>query len=92
MAHNGMIIYQRMSIKTMTCRELGGACELKFQANTFEEMAQLSKAHAMEMFQQADAPHLQAMNEMKELMQDPKEMQAWFEDKKAAFKALEENH
>ena len=40
-------------MKTMTCRQLGGACELEFRANTFEEMAELSKKHGMEMFQKA---------------------------------------
>ncbi len=30
-------------MKTMTCKQLGGACDKEFQANTFEEMAELSK-------------------------------------------------
>ncbi len=36
-------------MKTMTCRELGRAREIKFRANTFEEIAQMSKQHGMEM-------------------------------------------
>ena len=32
-------------MKTMTCRELGGACDLEFHANTFDEIAQLSQKH-----------------------------------------------
>lgn len=27
-------------VKTMTCRELGGACDIKLQAETFGEMAE----------------------------------------------------
>lgn len=27
-------------MKTLSCKQLGGACELEFNANTFEEMAQ----------------------------------------------------
>lgn len=38
-------------MKTMTCKQLGGACGLAFHANTFDEMAELSKNHGMEMFQ-----------------------------------------
>ena len=38
-------------MKTMTCNQLGGACDLEFHAETFDEMAQLSKQHGMEMFQ-----------------------------------------
>ncbi|MGS0526510.1 hypothetical protein ACU8V7_16330 [Zobellia nedashkovskayae] len=38
-------------MKTMTCKQLGGACDMEFSANTFEEIADLSKNHGMEMFQ-----------------------------------------
>jgi predicted small metal-binding protein len=41
-------------MKTMTCNQLGGACELQFNANTFEEMAEMSKKHGMEMYQKGD--------------------------------------
>ncbi|MFW6256859.1 MAG: hypothetical protein ACOC2O_01830 [Bacillota bacterium] len=59
-------------MKTMTCKQLGGACDKKFHANTFEEMAELSKKHAMEMVQQGDEAHIKAMNEMKSLMNNPR--------------------
>lgn len=75
-------------MKTMNCKQLGGACELEFQAETFEEMAELSKQHGMEMFQQQDAAHLQAMEEMKALMQEPDAMKQWFESKRQEFEAL----
>jgi hypothetical protein len=39
----------------MTCNEFGGACDVAFHTDTFEEMAELSKKHAMEMFQAGDA-------------------------------------
>ena len=41
-------------MKTMTCKQLGGACDKEFHANSFEEMAELSKRHGMEMFQKGD--------------------------------------
>ena len=78
-------------MKTMTCKELGGACDMKFQADTFEEMAQLSKAHGMKMFQEQDAAHLEAMNKIQKLMQNPQDMQKWFEGKKQEFDALSED-
>jgi len=37
-------------MKTMTCRQLGGACDVEFHAETFQKMARLSKQHGMEMF------------------------------------------
>lgn len=75
-------------MKTMTCKQLGGACDKAFHANTFDEIADMSKQHGMEMFKQEDEAHLQAMNAMRELMQKPEVMQAWFDGKKAEFEAL----
>ncbi len=77
-------------MKTMTCKQLGGACEKEFNANTFEEIAQMSKKHGMEMFQANDAEHLKAMNEMQSLMQSPEAMKEWFENKRKEFDALPE--
>lgn len=78
-------------MKTMTCRQLGGACEQEFHANTFEEMAELSKQHAMEMIQKQDAAHLEAMRKMQELMKNPDEMNKWFESKRKEFESLPES-
>jgi len=75
-------------MKSMTCKELGGACDETFTANTFEEIAEQSKQHGMAMFQQQDADHLAAMAVLKGLMQNPQAMQAWYEEKKKAFEAL----
>ena len=75
-------------MKTMTCQQLGGACDKTFTANTFEEMADLSKQHGMEMYEAQDAPHMDAMGKMMELMKSPEAMMKWFEEKRAAFDAL----
>ena len=75
----------------MNCKQLGGACEEEFQANTFEEIAELSKQHGMEMFQKKDESHLIAMNKIQELMQKPEAMKDWFESKKKEFYALPED-
>ncbi|MCB0430849.1 MAG: DUF1059 domain-containing protein [Flavobacteriales bacterium] len=77
-------------MKTMTCKQLGGACDLAFQAETFEEIAALSKQHGMEMFQKGDAAHMLAMKEMQSLMHSPEAMNKWMAEKKAAFDALPE--
>jgi len=80
-------------MKTMTCKQLGGPCELELQADTFEEMVEKSKAHGMEMYQKGDPLHVSAMNQMKEKMQtqSPEEMKAWFESKRKEFDALPSN-
>ena len=78
-------------MKTMKCKQLGGACDKEFSANTFEEIADLSKQHGMEMFQAKDQAHLSAMSDMQDLMQKPEAMQEWFANKKNEFDALPED-
>ena len=75
-------------MKSMTCKQLGGACDLVFSANTFEEMAELSKQHGMAMHKDNDAVHLTAMQKMGELMQKPGAMESWYESKRQEFDAL----
>ena len=75
-------------MKKMTCNQLGGACDLEFQAETFEEMAALSKAHGTEMFAKKDGPHLQAMQAMMEKMAIPNAMEEWMDAKRKEFDAL----
>lgn len=74
----------------MTCKQLGGACDKELSANTFEEMAQLSKSHVAEMFKIKSEPHLQAANEMMELMKTPGAMEEWFNNKRLEFDRLPE--
>lgn len=78
-------------MKTMTCKQLGGACDTKFHAETFEEIAQMSKEHGTQMFIQKDEAHLKAMNDMKRLMEDPDAMQKWFKDRQKEFEELPED-
>ncbi|MEJ2194668.1 MAG: hypothetical protein P8X73_07390 [Ignavibacteriaceae bacterium] len=77
-------------MKIMTCKQLGGACDKEFSANSFEEIAEMSKEHGMEMLKKEDEKHLEAINKMKELMQSPNAMKDWFENKRKEFDALPE--
>ncbi|XPF93519.1 hypothetical protein ACM9HF_16045 [Colwellia sp. RE-S-Sl-9] len=78
-------------MKTMTCKQLGGACDKQFQGNTFEDIVELSKAHGMEMFQKQDPDHMEAMQRVMVMMQQPQAMQDFMEEKKKAFEALAED-
>ncbi len=79
-------------MKTMSCKQLGGACDKTFSASTFEEVAELSQQHGMEMFKIQDEAHLKAMSAMQDLMKNPKAMQAWYEEKRQDFEALPEDN
>ncbi|MBD3616445.1 MAG: DUF1059 domain-containing protein [Gracilimonas sp.] len=78
-------------MKTMTCKQLGGACDKKFKAETFQEIAELSKKHGTEMFKQGDEAHLEAMQEMSEMMNDPEAMKQWMDEKRQEFESLPED-
>ena len=79
-------------MKAMTCNQLGGACEMHFHAETFEEMVEQAKQHGMEMAEKGDEAHIEVMKKMKDMMENnPEEVEKWTEEKKKEFEALS-NH
>ncbi len=74
-------------MKSMTCHQLGGACDIIFSAETFDELAGQSQQHGREMMTAGDAAHLAAMNEMMEIMKSG-QMDAWMEARRAEFESL----
>jgi len=74
----------------MTCNQLGGACDLEFHAETFDEIAKMSHDHGKEMFQQNDEAHLNAMQEMRSKMNEPDSFQNWMDSKRKEFEAIPE--
>lgn len=80
-------------MKTMTCRQLGGACDKEFHANSFEEISEMSQKHGMEMFQKNDTAHIEAMKKMRALMksEDSEAMKNWIRSKQEEFDALPDN-
>jgi len=77
-------------MKSITCKDIGGACDLEFQGYTFEEVEAQSKKHGMEMFQKNDQQHLEAMEEMKDLYSNENEFAQWYQSKKDYFENLPE--
>ncbi len=78
-------------MKTMTCKDLAGACDAEFHADTFDEIAEMSKLHGMQMLEQGDQAHIEAMEKMTGLMSDPEAMKEWFETVQKMFETLPEN-
>jgi hypothetical protein len=78
-------------MKTMTCEQLGGACDEEFCAETFLEIGEMSKRHASKMFEAGEPAHLAAMQAMSDLMQNPEAMANWFENKQKEFDSLPDN-
>lgn len=78
-------------MKTMTCKQLGGACDQTFSADTFDEIAMMVSKHAREKVQQGDAAHIEAMNDMRSQMTSPEATNAWMNEKRKAFNALQDD-
>lgn len=74
-------------MKKMTCKELGGACDVEFSADSFDGIAELSKKHGIDMFMKGDQPHLDAMQNMKSLMENEGAMEKWYEEKRSDFES-----
>jgi hypothetical protein len=74
-------------MKSMTCKQLGGACELVFTGETFDELAAQSQQHGKEMFGANDGAHMAAMGAMMVLMNSG-EMDSWMAARKAEFDTL----
>jgi len=77
-------------MKSMTCKQLGGACDLVFTGAKFDELAVMSQNHGKEMFEQNDQAHLQAMNEMMSIMNSGG-MESWMAARSKEFDELPEN-
>jgi hypothetical protein len=75
-------------MKKMTCEQLGGACELEFHAETFEEIAALSKQHAAKMLQANDEAHTKTMQSMMAILKVPEAMGRWLNAKRQEFDGL----
>jgi hypothetical protein len=78
-------------MKTMTCKEMGGACDVTFQAETFDDMAILSKEHGTAMFQAQDQAHLKVMEEVLTIMQNPQGFSDWMSSKRKLFDSIAED-
>lgn len=74
-------------MKSMTCNQLGGACDLVFTGETFEDLTAQSQQHGKEMFGAKDGPHMEAMEKMMELV-NAGEVDSWMTARKAEFDAL----
>ena len=74
-------------MKSLTCKQLGGACEQVFSGETFDDLAAQSQQHGKEMYGSNDEPHMEAMSKMMALMKSG-EMDAWMVARKAEFEAL----
>ena len=78
-------------MKTMTCRDLGGPCDLEHRGESADDVINAQDRHLKEAEKAGDAGHLEARTAMKRRWLHPKKAMGWYNDTKAAFAALPES-
>jgi len=78
-------------MKSMTCRALGGPCDLQHRGETADDVIQAQDRHLKEAEAAGDATHQEARDAMKRRWRHPKQSLGWYRDVKAAFAGLAED-
>ncbi len=78
-------------MKTMTCRQLGGPCDLELRAETADEVIKEQDRHLKESVKEGDATHEAANQEMRGRWKHPKRALGWYSTAKKAFADLPED-
>ena len=78
-------------MKTMTCRQLGGACDLPLHGNTADEVIKAQDKHLKEVVAAGDEAHQSALNDMKGRWRNPIKGMGWCRNTKRDFAALPED-
>lgn len=78
-------------MKTMTCRDLGGPCDLAHSGDTADDVINAQDQHLKAAEKAGDATHQEARNEMKSRWRHPKKSLGWYRDAKGKFAALPED-
>jgi hypothetical protein len=79
---------RRTTVKTMTCRELGGPCDLEHRGETGDDVINAQDRHLKEAVRAGDTTHQEAREAMKGRWRHPKKSLDWYRDIKKAFDEL----
>jgi predicted small metal-binding protein len=78
-------------MKTMTCQQLGGPCDLTHHGNTANEVIKAQDKHLKEVVASGDELHADALREMQGSWKHPLSGMAWYRKAKRDFAALPED-
>jgi predicted small metal-binding protein len=77
-------------MKTMTCKQLGGPCDLPLRGDTADEVIKGQDKHLKEMVAGGDEAHKSALKAMKGRWRHPLSGMTWYKNTKRDFAALPE--
>jgi hypothetical protein len=78
-------------MKTMTCKDLGGPCDLALHGNTADEIIKAQDKHLKEIVAGGDDSHQGALKDMKGRWKNPIKGTGWYRQTKRNFAALPED-
>ena len=78
-------------MKTMTCRQLGGPCDLALRAGSADEVIKAQDRHLKEVVAGGDEAHVEALAQMRGRWKRPISGMGWYRDTKRAFAAQPED-
>lgn len=81
---------EKSDMKTMTCQQLGGPCELAHRGETADEVIHAQDKHLKDAVAAGDEAHRPALHDMKGRWKRPWSGLKWYKTAKRDFAALPE--
>ena len=78
-------------MKTMTCNQMGGPCDVPFHGNSADDVIKAEDKHLKEMVAKGDETHKNALKMMKDRWKNPIAGMGWYIKTQKAFAALPED-
>lgn len=78
-------------MKTMTCRQLGGPCDLEHRGETADDVINAQDQHLKAAEKLGDAAHQPARDDMKSRWRRPRKALGWYTEMKQTFADLPED-
>ena len=75
----------------MTCKQMGGPCDLPLHGNTADEVIKAQDRHLKEIVAGGDSAHAGALKSMKGRWKNPIAGMGWYRKMKREFAALPED-
>jgi predicted small metal-binding protein len=77
-------------MKTMSCQDLGGPCDLEHRGASADEIIKAQDQHLKDLVEAGDEAHVPAREDMKGRWRHPIKSMSWYNDVKRRFAKLPE--
>jgi hypothetical protein len=77
-----------ISMKTMTCKQMGGPCDASFRGNKADQVIKAQDNHLKVAVASGDEAHESALKSMQDRWKHPVSGMGWYRKTKKAFAAL----